>query len=255
MLSSFKALYQYRELIQNLVVRNLKVRYKNSSLGFLWTLLHPLLYIAIYYFFISLMRFEMDLAELLTGVIPWHFFSMTLGDSVDVISGNATLITKVRFPRIILPMATAIANVINYLLSLVVLLIFLPIIGVSWSLPLLLLPLIITLSFLFTFGVSLCICTANVYFKDTAHLLGSGLMAWFFMTPIIYPLSQIPERYHDLVYLNPMAALITLYRYAMLGREFDFSLIFLTSFVTIILVFVIGVKAFKKYEPLFADEL
>jgi len=246
---------QYRELLWNLVVRNLKVRYKNSSLGFFWTMLNPLFLIFIYYIFIRLMRFPMDLPQLLIGVIPWHFLSMTLSDSVEAISGNSTLITKVRFPRLVLPLSIVVANCINYLLSLCVLIACLPLLGCPWSWGMLWLFVLIPITFAFVLGLSLLVCTGNVYFKDTAHLLGLVLMAWLFLTPIIYPLSQIPERFRELIFLNPMTCLIEGYRAAFLETAMPFTPFLVLSVIFIFTALWLGLRFFLHFEPVFADEL
>lgn len=250
-----RSILSYKELLWNLIVRNLKIRYKNSSLGFFWTLLNPIFLILIYYFFIRLMRFQMNLTELLTGVIPWHFLTMTLGDSVDSISGNSSLITKVKFPRIILPLSTVTANLINYLLSLAVLILFLPLLGCPITLKLFLLFPIVLLTYTFVLGLSLFVATCNVYFKDTPHLLSIATMAWFFMTPIIYPLSMIPERFHYLAFLNPMTDLVCLYRNAFLGYPMPSTLWNAAGFLILGCCFFIGIFVFYRHEPTFADEL
>jgi len=254
-MEKLKEIFLYKELIQNLTVRNIKIRYKNSFLGFFWTLLNPIIFIMIYYFFIKLMRFQMDLSGLLAGILPWHFLSMTLSDNVECITGNSTLITKVRFPRIILPLSTAFADLMNYVLSLLVLIVFLPVLGTAFSFKILLLLPLIILTFIFVFGFSLLLATCNVYFKDTSHILSVSLMAWFFMTPIIYPLTQIPERFRDIIYINPMASLIAMYRYILTGASFTFNLWVWAGITLIFIVFMTGIKMFYKYEAVFADEL
>lgn len=250
-----RSILSYKELLWNLIVRNLKIRYKNSSLGFFWTLLNPIFLILIYYFFIRLMRFEMNLTELLTGVIPWHFVTMTLGDSVDSISGNSSLITKVKFPRIILPLSTVTANLINYLLSLAVLILFLPLLSCPVTLKLFWLFPIVLVTYLFVLGLSLFVATCNVYFKDTPHLLNIATMAWFFMTPIIYPISMIPERFHYLAFLNPMTDLVCLYRNSFLGYPMPWSIWNAGGFLILSCCFVTGIFLFYRHEPTFADEL
>ncbi|EKD29107.1 MAG: hypothetical protein ACD_79C00063G0005 [uncultured bacterium] len=250
-----KYLLAYRELIWNLVVRNLKIRYKNSSLGFFWTLLNPIFFIMIYYIFIRIMRFQMDLPGLLAGVIPWHFLTMTLGDSVDTISGNSSLITKVRFPRIILPLSTAIANLINYVLSIFVFVLLLPMLGGEISLKIFLLVPWILILFVFVMGLSLFLATCNVYFKDTPHILSVFLMAWFFLTPIIYPLSLIPEKFQAMAFLNPMTGIISLYRYSIAGHELVLNAWFFAGIFISLFFLIIGLFVFNKYEPYFADEL
>lgn len=244
----------HKDLLYHLMLKNLKVRYKGSSLGFFWTLLNPLSLILIYYFFIKLMRFEMNLAELLLGIIPWHFFTMTLGDVTESISGNSTLIAKVKFPRWILPLSTVTANFVNYCMSFLVLILFLPLLNVSFSLNMLYVLPAILMTFFFTLGISLGICTLNVYFKDTPHILNIVTMAWFFLTPIIYPLGLIPERYFDLAFLNPMASLITLYRWSFL----DYPFFPPSGWLSLVLMSGVAIYAawiFKRCEPSFADVL
>jgi ABC-type polysaccharide/polyol phosphate export permease len=180
---------------------------------------------------------------------------MTLGDSVESISGNSTLITKVRFPRIILPLSIVLANCINYALSLFVLILFLPLLGCPFTFRLLWLPALLILIFIFIMGLSLFVATCNVYFKDTPHLLSVALMAWFFLTPIIYPLTQIPERFRGPAFINPMAAVITLYRYAITGQSFDFTPWMGGGIALIFLFFILGAHIFYRYERIFADML
>ena len=250
-----RSIFSYKELLWNLIVRNLKIRYKNSSLGFFWTLLNPIFLILIYFFFIKLMRFQMNLTELLTGVLPWHFLTMTLGDSVDSISGNSSLITKVKFPRIILPLSTVTANLINYLLSLAVLILFLPILGCPITLKLFLLLPIVILTYVFVLGLSLFVATCNVYFKDTPHLLSVVTMAWFFMTPIIYPFSMIPERFQYLAFLNPMTNLVCLYRNSFLGYPLCWTIWSAAGYLILGFCFFIGLFLFYRHESTFSDEL
>jgi len=142
MFKILKDLYCHRELIFILVQRNIKIRYKNSVLGFLWTLLGPIFLICIYAFFLHLMKFQMPLPSLVTGIITWQFLAMCMGDSLYAIIGNANLVTKASFPRIILPASMVLANTVNFLLSLVVLMIYLLIVHVTFG-PLLLLPVIV----------------------------------------------------------------------------------------------------------------
>ncbi len=255
MFAIFRELRQYRELIWNLVVRNLKIRYKGSFLGFFWTLVNPLFMMAIYLVFIKLMRFEMNLAALLVGLIPWQFFVMCLSDSVESITGNANLVKKTPFPRFLLPLSIVLANLVNFLLSLVVLFLFLLILQYPITFSFLWLPLIIGIQFFLCLGLSLFVACTHVYFKDTQHILSVGLLAWFFLTPIIYPLSIIPENYLKWFLFNPMASIVGLYRQALLGIS-SVSILSLTLCLLTTVVFCfVGLSLFRKYEPDFADEL
>lgn len=247
--------WRCRELIWNLVARNLKIRYKGSALGFFWTLANPLFMMAIYLLFIKLMRFEMNLAVLLVGIIPWQFFVMCLNDALEAVVGHANLVKKTRFPRFVLPLAMVLANLINFVLSLGVLFAFLLLMGVKIPVAVVGLPAVILLQFLLCLGLSFWIACSNVYFRDTQHLLSVALMAWFFLTPIIYPLSLVPERFLNWYLLNPMAALVGIYRQIFLGGA-GVPLAGLAICVgTTAALFFLGVLVFRRFEPDFADEL
>lgn len=255
MFAIFKELRQYHELIANLVVRNLKIRYKGSFLGFFWTLVNPLFMMAIYLIFIRLMRFEMNLAVLLVGLLPWQFFIMCVNDSVLSITGNANLVKKTRFPRLVLPLSIVIANLVNFLLSLVVLFLFLVLLGYGIPKTIVWLPLVIGIQFLFCLGLSLFVACSHVYFKDTEHLISVALLAWFFLTPIIYPLSMIPENYLKWFLFNPMALLVGWYRQVFLNAD-PVSAVGVALCLAITVLFVwAGFSLFRRFEPDFADEL
>lgn len=244
--------FQYRELLKNLVIRNLKIRYKGSILGFFWSLLDPLLMMLVYLLFIKLMRFSIDLPVLLVGVIVWQFFTMCANDSVNIITGSTNLVKKVYFPRIILPLAMVIANLVNFILSIAVMLVVLLILKTPIRIELVWFPMAVVLQFIFCLGVSLILCTSNVFFRDTEHLMGVIVMTWFFLTPIIYPISKVPERFLGLYFLNPMAGLVTFYRYIFLGEELPQIG---QSFIVIIVFFLIGLSVFSRFQKYFADEL
>lgn len=247
-----KDLITRRELLKNLIIRNLKIRYKGSILGFFWSLLDPLFMMLVYLLFIKLMRFSIELPVLLVGVIAWQFFTMCANDSVNIITGSTNLVKKVYFPRIILPLAMVVANLINFLLSIGVLVIILIFLKVPISLALGWFPIIVLFQFIFCLGISLMLCTSNVFFRDTEHLMGVIMMTWFFLTPIIYPVSKVPERFMSLYFLNPMAGLITFYRYIFLGKELPQIGL---SFITIIAFFIMGIFIFSRFQKYFADEL
>lgn len=218
-----------RELIGSLVGRNLKIRYKGSALGFFWSLLTPLCFILIYAVFARLLKFGGStpdyLQYLVAGIIVWQFTAGCLNDSLHSISGNANLVKKVFFPRVILPLSTALANLVNYLLTFAVLLLYLVVsghahLGACW-----LLAPAFAMHFALCFGLC-CLCgTSNVFFRDTEHIVGVISQAWFFTTPVMYPVSFqldfLPARLGWLAYLNPMTGVLALYRRAILGHAID----------------------------------
>lgn len=211
-----REIWAYRELLWILIGRTLKIRYKRSALGFLWTLLNPLFLITVYAVFLRILRFydgsdPLFLPRLVTGILVWQFLAMCLGDSLHAILGNVNLVTKTAFPRLILPLSMVLANLINFLLSLIVLAIYALVvrldIGAWWGLP----AIVLTQTAL-CLGLSLFLSALNVLFRDTEHLLGVVLLAWFFLTPVIYSAELIPVAFQRLAYLNPMTGLVTAYR-------------------------------------------
>lgn len=261
MIGLVKDIVARRDLLFMLVVRNVKIRYKESALGFLWTLLGPVFLIAIYAFFMKIiMKFPMPMTVLVTGIFVWQYLAMCLGDSSFAIIGNANLVKKACFPRVLLPFSIVLANFVNFLLSLLVMLVYLiwvgpQLSGIGW------LPLAMVSHLALCTGISLALSALNVFFRDVQHLTGIFTMAWFFLTPVVYDLSMIlplTEKYPilgQLYFLNPMAGILALYRSALLGNPLpEFYLIALSMGMTAG-VFVAGVLIFQKLQPGFADEL
>lgn len=249
-------------MLATLVVRNLKIRYQGSALGFLWTLLNPLFMMLIYWIFIRFMKFPMDPWSLLAGVLAWQFLTMCCGDSINAVAGHPNLVKKVYFPRIILPLATVLANLVNYLLSLVVLFVLTLLAGrLALGPALAALPLVIFAQFLFCLGLALIISCSSVYFRDTEHVVAALLMAWFFMSPVIYSLdflsqgALVPHWLLGVYKLNPMAGFITLHRRIIMDGPPPGWIAAVAAIVIPIVVLYAGLKIFRRYEPDFADEL
>ena len=185
-------LLSHRELLWILVQRNLKIRYKNSVLGFFWTLLGPIFLILIYWAFIRLLKIQISINALITGIIVWQFVAMSLGDSLNSILGNANLVTKTAFPRFLLPLSTVCANSINYLLTFAVLLVFL-FFRHAEPAALYFLPLILLTQFALCLGLSLLVSSLNVLFRDVEHLMSVMLLAWFFLSPVMYTNAYVTD--------------------------------------------------------------
>lgn len=252
----FSLLGTRRDLVRYLMIRNIKIRYKNSSLGFFWTLLNPLLMMLIYFVFIRLLRFSVDLPFLITGVICWHFTNLCLNDSIGTVAGNTNLIKKVYFPRVILPVSMVLANAVNAILSFVVLFAFLLIFKIGFTANLLLLPAVFLVHLLFCLGCSLVLSALSVYFDDTKHILSAVLQAWFFLSPVIYPSTMVPDRFIPFFIANPMTGILSMYRQCFLNTHWDWTLpAFAISTGFAVLATVLGMIFFEKYQRYFADEL
>ena len=271
MVGSFSELLSRKELIRNLMVRTLKVRYKNSTLGFFWSLLNPLLMMVIYCFFIGVMAkgkvAPEFLTQLITGVIFWQFVVMCTSDAVNAIAGYPNLIKKTYFPRSVLPVSMVLANLINYMLSLVVLLVILTALSISPAIDLhlsrlwLLAPTLV-LQTILVLGLALLISAGNVFFRDIEHIIGTATMALFFLSPILYPLEKAKENLGRFLYnvylMNPFASLVTLHRHSFLGKAVEVPVSepgFFISLLLSVVVLGVGIFVFIRMEPYFADEL
>ncbi len=244
--------------LQLLVIRNLKIRYKNTTLGFFWSLLSPIFLIAIYSIFLGFLKVPIPLPVLVTGIITWQFLAMCLGDSLYAIIGNSNLVTKTAFPRIILPLAMVKANFVNFLLSFVVLVVYLLIVRADCG-PIYLLPFVMITQLALCLGVGLLMATSNVYFRDTEHILSMVMLAWFFMSPVIYPLSTVmdilPPYLQTLYFCNPMAGIVTSYRICLLSVESPGLLSLSISYAVAWGVLFAGIWVFQKLQAGFGDEL
>ena len=215
----FQEIIRYRGLIQILVVRDLKARYRGSTLGLLWTLLNPLLHMAIYALVFSVyIRNEMERypAFLLCGILPWTWLSSALFLGTTAIIEGGSMLKKVFFPPQVLPTVTVIATFINFLLSLPLLFGVLLLFGVTFGWSLLALPLIMSAQFVLTLGLTLIISATSVRYRDIPPILGHMLMFWFFLTPILYPVSSVPERFRTLLSFNPATPFFVAYQEALM---------------------------------------
>jgi lipopolysaccharide transport system permease protein len=262
-------LWKYRDLIRNLVIRDLKVRYKNSILGVAWSLINPLLMMVVYTVVFQLMAGSSSLPDypvfILCALLPWNFFSTCVLQATDSIVSAAPLIKKVYFPREVLPISIALSNLVNFVIALPVFFLLALIMNHPITPYAALLPLIILVEITFILGVTLITSTINVFYRDARHILDVLILAWFFLTPIFYPITTVPEQatvmgitFNMRVWLrrlNPMASIIASYRdilYWGTPSSLDFLLrTALTSFV----ILVIGYWIFLRYCPRFGEEI
>jgi len=264
MLKLLSEIDSHRELLGIMISRTLKIRYKRSALGFFWTLLNPLFFIIIYAVFLKILKFyragdTLFLPMLVTGVITWQFTAMCVNDSLGSILGNAHLVAKTTFPRVIFPLSMTVANLVNFFLSMLILLAYVLAIGLLGVAPIRfgymgLLPVTLLTHVALCLGLALILSALNVFFRDTEHIVGVGMLAWFFLTPVIYDLSYIPEQYQKLAFLNPMTGIVTTYRAACLGGAIPAPRLVLMSFAIAWMVCLLGVLFFRRLEDRFVDE-
>jgi len=258
----WRTIVEKRELLGTLIARNLKIRYQGSTLGFLWTLLNPLFMVLIYWVFIRFMKFPMDPLSLFAGVLAWQFLTMCCGDAINAVAGHPNLVKKVYFPRIILPLSTVFANLVNFALSLLILFIFAMAAGrLAGGHLLAALPAVIILQLIFCMGLALIVSCASVYFRDTEHIVQVLLMAWFFMSPVVYSFEflegggALPGWLLWVYACNPMVGIITAYREAILGGPVPGWIAAVAAILLPFIVLFTGLSVFTRHAPDFADEL
>lgn len=250
-------------------MRELKARYKSSVLGFVWSLLNPLGMMLIFTFVFTVMMPNRQLPKFpiffLCGYLPWQFFSSGVASSLTSIVGNSNLVKKVYFPREVLPLSTVLANLVNFLLAMVVLFGAIIVSGIPFSPYLWLLPVLIAVQFCFILAVSLILSALNVFYRDTVLIMDVVLQAWFFLTPVFYPIEILPRSYellginldvHRLMYiLNPMASLIATYRdllYWGYRTDLDF---FIRTAVTVLVLLFAAYLFFLRLRSRFGEEV
>jgi ABC-2 type transport system permease protein len=239
-----------------LVEREVRARYRGSFLGFLWSLLNPLMLMGIYTLVFSVfMRIQVPNYALMlfTGLLPWTWFSTALVNGTASITANANLIKKVYFPLEILPLVAVSTNLVNFLLSLPVLGLVLALHREAPGPGILLLPILLVLQFGLTLGVNMILSTLNTFYRDVEQLLGPVLMAWFYVTPVVYPLSMLPDAYSWLPYVNPMAPIISAYQAIFLASPLPSALLLLSSGLEAAVVLAFGLKFFRSRKFLFAE--
>lgn len=254
---NFRDLWAYRELLFFLTWRDLKVRYKQTSLGVLWAVMQPLLTMLIFtLFFGRLAGVKSDdipyAPFAYTGLLPWTFFANAVTTSSNSLVNNSNLITKVYFPRLMIPMAAVAAGLVDFFIAFLLLgglLIFYDI-APTWSM-LMLLPLVL-LTTLFALAVGMWMSALNVKYRDIRHALPFVIQLGQFLSPVIYPLSLVPARWQFLYILNPLAGIIEGFRSAIFGRPFKLWSLGVAFIITLLLL-CYSAYAFRRTEKTFAD--
>ena len=256
------ALVRHGALIQSFVRRDLQARYKGSTIGLFWSVIHPLIMLLLYTFvFSAILKVRVGVTEgtehfaiyLFCGLLPWGAFSEGLSRSTGVILEHGNLIKRAIFPSEILPVYPVISGIVNELIGFGILLAALVVTSHRLSPVMLVLPVILLLQFMLTMGLAWLVAGTTVFIRDLGQVLGMVLTVWVFVTPIFYPPSLVPADLRALLMVNPMYAVVEAYRSLILmGRIPPWgSLAFLAAFAVV--VFVVGYRAFRRMQPAFAD--
>ena len=253
----FRELWQYRELLRFLVVRDIKVRYKQTMLGGLWAILQPFMNMVVFtIFFGHLAKIPSDQLPypifVYTALLPWQFFSGGIGSSGNSLVANSHLISKVYFPRMIIPAASLGAGCLDFLIAFILLIVMMIYYGISPGIGILLFPILMTLVAVAALGVGMILAALNVAYRDFRYVIPFLVQFWLFATPVIYPVSIVPKQWRWLINLNPMAGLITGIRSSLLNLPLSWPDIWISGSISMGL-FVIGIFYFKKMERRFAD--
>jgi ABC-2 type transport system permease protein len=250
-----RSLWAYRELLRNLVVRDIKVRYKRSVLGFAWMLLNPLISMVVFsVIFRELFHMEREYPlYVISALLFYNFFSLGSSQGLNSIVAASGLIRKVAVPKSIFPLASVLANLVNFGLSLIPLAAVMAFTGARVTPALLTLPLAVLAGLTFTYGLSLILATLNVFYRDVRWFYDSVLLILFYMTPVIYPAKVVPEQYRIVLVANPLAWLLELFRRPIYeGRSpsaADFGVGLGLGLGTLVL----GWLVFHKYENRFIN--
>lgn len=257
-MSLFNDLYKYREFLKTNVKKDIRGKYKGSFLGVLWSFINPLLSVLVYAIvFSQIMRFDIDnyVIYLITGVLPWTFFTSSINMGMTSILYNASIIKKVYFPRSILPISSVSSCLVNFLISCLVILVFVLFSGIGITIHLLWLPLIALVQYFLCLGIVFFLSAVEIFVRDLEHIINFVLSMAFYVTPILYKAEQVPEKLRLILKLNPMAYIIDAYRdifyYGIMPDIGSLVLVFLVS----IIVMMLGYKVFERLQRGFAEEV
>jgi len=256
-LLSFKDIWAYRELLFFLTWRDVKVRYKQTALGAAWAILQPLFMMVIFTIFFGRLAGVQSAGIpypvfALAALVPWTFFSNSITASGNSLVGSANLITKVYFPRLIVPAAAMLAGLVDFALAFGLLCLLMLYYRVALTVQVLFLPVLVLLTALFALGVGTWMSAVNVKYRDVRFALPFVIQLWLFVSSVILPSSSVPEKWRWLLLLNPMSAIIEGYRSALFGLPFDWPALGIASVLTAF-VLVYSIYSFSRVERSFAD--
>ena len=256
-LLSFKDIWAYRELLFFLTWRDVKVRYKQTALGAAWAILQPLFMMIIFTIFFGRLA-GVGSAGIpyplfaLAGLVPWTFFANAITASGNSLVGSANLITKVYFPRLIVPAAAMLAGLVDFILAFVLLCLMMIYYRVALTAQVLFLPVLVLLTALFGLGVGTWMSALNVKYRDVRFALPFVIQLWLFVSSVILPSSSVPQKWRWILMLNPMSGIIEGYRSALFGLPFDWPALGMASVLTV-LVLLYAIYSFGRVERSFAD--
>ena len=253
-----KELWMFRELLYFLVWRDVKVRYKQTALGAAWAILQPVMTMLVFsVFFGRLAKVPSDGIPYpvfaFTALLPWQLFAYALTESSNSLVSNQNLITKVYFPRLVIPISAVLAGLVDFGISFVVLLVLMRYYGIVPTAAVALLPLFVLLAIVTALAVGLWLSALNVKYRDVRYTIPFLTQFWLFVTPVAYPSSLVPEQWRALYGLNPMAGVVEGFRWALLGKTQSPGAMLAVSVAAVIILLFGGLMYFRRTESTFAD--
>lgn len=245
-----------KDLAIVLTAKELKARYKSTFFGFLWVFVNPLLQmlvLSIVFKFFFKIQLENYPIFLFSGLLPWMFLTLSLTAGTSVFVDNRDILKKVVFPREILPLSAIFANFFNFIIAIAILIAVLAPLGFINFENLLLLPTAIVLHLVLTVGLVLLTSSLNVVFRDVFYIIQAVIILWFYLTPIFYPVSFVPERFLSIYGLNPMVGIVGLYRYSLMGKYLPDFVNLVSCVIISLLIFMVGFVIFEKRKTNIAD--
>lgn len=257
---NFRELWHYRELFYFLTWRDIKVRYKQTGLGVAWAILQPLATVVVFTIFFNRIA-KISSGDIpypvfaLTGLVPWTFFANALATSSGSVVASANVLTKVYFPRLVIPTATALSGIPDFLISFTLLIVVMALYGVVPTVAIVLLPLIVLLVFAAALGIGLWLAALNVEYRDVRYIVPVAVQLWLLASPIAYPATNLGSPWNVVYGINPMAGAIESFRWAVLGTPAPpAGMVALSTLVTVLLL-VSGAFYFRRMERRFADTI
>ena len=253
-----KELYQYRQLLKSNVRKEIRGKYKGSFLGVLWSFVNPLLMTLVYAIvFPFLLKNSQDhyTTFIVMAILPWNWFTTSIAQGTNTILVNGGIIKKVYFPRAILPISIVVSGLVNFLISCLIIGIFLIVSGIGFSINIVFLPIIILLQFMLQLGIILITSSIDVYVRDAEYIINFFISLLFYATPVLYSLDMFPAKFKFFLQLNPMATLISSYRDIFYYQTAPNFMLLGYVFVLSAFILFLGIKIFNKLEKGFAEEL
>lgn len=254
----FKEIYNYRELLKTNIKKEIRGKYKGSWLGVLWTFLNPLLMLAVYAFvFPYILRVNVDnyTIFMIVALIPWNFFTTAIQSGTGSVVANGNILKKVYFPREIIPISITTSQLVNFLITCIIMAIFIIFSGVGFSVHVLLFPLLVLIQYILILGLTFILSALTVFVRDIDHFVSVILMLGFYATPIVYQGEMLPKKFQIFLKLNPMAQLVEAYRSILYYHRMpDMTMLVIWGLGSVALL-VVGYLIFKKLEKSFVEEL